>query len=119
MKTTMTKRRSRRSKLDTHAHLVGRIPDREVAAMAGISPDGVRMYRQRHKIPAYSTYKRSLKAPPKRQARPEVRHAFKVLAGGRTYVVLAPDVVAAARQAQAAGTVERIEPLEMVVGRAA
>jgi len=121
MSKTMTKRRSRRSKLDAHVHLVGRIPDREVAAMAGISPDGVRMYRQRHKIPAYSTYKRSLKAPTRAPTQPRVvtgeLHAFQVVVGGRVCVVVAPDVVAAARRVseRGIGTVARIENLGSVL----
>jgi len=104
-----TKQRYRRSKLDEHAHLVGRIPDREVASMAGMTPDGVRMYRQRHKIPAYSSFKRSLKEPVRAPVRVPARprmvagelQAFRVEVRGaaEVQVVLAPDVVAAARAA--------------------
>ena len=42
----------RKSKLDPYAHLIGKLPDREVAEMANTTPDGVRMYRLRHNIPA-------------------------------------------------------------------
>ncbi len=51
--------RRRRSKLDPYVHLLGKLPDREVAAMAGMTPDGVRMYRQRHNIPAARSHRRA------------------------------------------------------------
>ena len=51
--------RRRRSKLDPYVHLVGKLSDREVASMAGITPDGVRMYRQRHNIPAERSLRRA------------------------------------------------------------
>lgn len=44
--------RRRRSKLEAYEHLVGRMADKEVAQLAGMTPDGVRMYRQRHGIGA-------------------------------------------------------------------
>lgn len=47
--------RKRRSKLEPYRHLVGKLSDREVASMAGITADGVRMYRQRHDIPPAQT----------------------------------------------------------------
>jgi len=112
-----SKQRYRRSKLDAYAHLVGRIPDREVASMAGITPDGVRMYRQRHKIPAYSNFKRTLKAPARKPApasKPSPARtksasntaAFSVSVrnsdGEQQFIVLASDIVAAARSAAAA-----------------
>ena len=53
-KTEGKQKRFRKSKLDPYAHLIGKMPDKEVAAMAGTTPDGVRMYRLRHGIPAVS-----------------------------------------------------------------
>ncbi len=69
-------KRFRKSKLDPYAHLIGKMPDKEVAAMAGTTPDGVRMYRLRHGIPAVShTRGRPRKvdapAPKKTKAAPE------------------------------------------------
>lgn len=42
----------RASKLDGFLHLVGRLPDREVAERAGMTTENVRMYRQRRGIAA-------------------------------------------------------------------
>lgn len=42
----------RSSKLDGYMDLVGTLPDREVAAMAGVTPENVRAFRRRHDIPA-------------------------------------------------------------------
>ena len=103
------KRRFRRSKLDQYAHLVGKIPDREVAAMAGITPDGVRMYRQRHAIPSVSAYRKmSRDTPvPKRMTAPrgDRSHAFNVCIRRddqeQNYVVLSSDIVEATRMAMA------------------
>ena len=120
---TASKRRFRRSKLDGYAHLVGRVPDREVAAMAGITPDGVRMYRQRHKIPAYSSFKRSLAdtdaAPGGRpDAAPPVQAAFTVSVreGGseQMFVVVASDIVSAARRAAGAAAILTLELLSLI-----
>jgi transcriptional regulator with XRE-family HTH domain len=43
-------RRARRSKIDPFHDEVGKIPDRELAEKAGVSVEGVRMYRKRHSI---------------------------------------------------------------------
>ena len=45
-------RKSKPSRLDALAHLLGTLPDREVALQAGVSPENVRMYRQRRGISA-------------------------------------------------------------------
>lgn len=42
----------RSSKLDHYMDLVGTLPDREVATMAGVTPENVRAFRRRHDIPA-------------------------------------------------------------------
>lgn len=44
--------RAKASRLESFAHLLGRLPDREVALQAGVSPENVRMYRQRRGIVA-------------------------------------------------------------------
>lgn len=46
------KRKERKSALDPFKHLLGQIPDRQVADMAGVSPENVRAYRKRRGIPA-------------------------------------------------------------------
>ena len=40
------------SKLDAHRDVIGKLTDREVAALAGVSRDVVRDYRKRHNIPS-------------------------------------------------------------------
>ncbi len=45
-------RRPRKSKLDAHTDIVGVLPDKEVAARAGVTPENVRTYRVRRGIPA-------------------------------------------------------------------
>ena len=42
----------RPSKLDGHLDIVGELPDRDVAAIAGVTAENVRMYRVRRQIPA-------------------------------------------------------------------
>jgi hypothetical protein len=42
--------RGRRSALDPYAHLLGTLPDREIAEMAGVSAENVRAYRVRRGI---------------------------------------------------------------------
>jgi hypothetical protein len=97
-----TKRRKRRSKLDPYKHLLGRVSDREVARLAGMTPDGVRMYRQRHAIPAASTRKRGQRAKGVQDIQSSGQHGFlaTVKSGTeeREYVVLAEDLALAAGQ---------------------
>lgn len=47
---------ARKSKLDPYRALIGTVPDRDVGLLAGVSPDGVRMYRSRNGIPSYSDF---------------------------------------------------------------
>ena len=112
----MAPRKKRRSKLDPYLNQVGKVPDREIAEQAGVSPDAVRMFRQRHKIPSYRTYLKTHGTP---KAAP-VSHAPKKVqkaAGGQRaflltlknakqeseWVILANDIVDAASQAEASG----------------
>jgi hypothetical protein len=44
--------RPRKSKLDDHLDIVGKLSDREVAAIAGVTTENVRMYRVRRNIAA-------------------------------------------------------------------
>lgn len=52
MATNKTKNTSRKSKLDSCVHLIGTLPDKEVAEQAGVTAENVRTYRIRRAIPA-------------------------------------------------------------------
>jgi hypothetical protein len=52
MATTDTKTTPRKSKLDSCAHMIGTLPDKEVAEKAGVTAENVRTYRIRRSIPA-------------------------------------------------------------------
>ena len=95
------KERRRRSKLDPYVHLVGKLSDREVATMAGMTPDGVRMYRQRHNIaPA-----RSRQKPNQLGGRPSTSGLGGYLVtvcdsqGTQEWILLASDLAEAAEKA--------------------
>ena len=45
-------RRSRRSKIDPFRDQVGKVPDTEIATLAEVTPEAVRMYRRKHHIAA-------------------------------------------------------------------
>ncbi|MBN1335106.1 MAG: hypothetical protein JXB39_04040 [Deltaproteobacteria bacterium] len=47
-----TERKPRRSKLDAFADRIGVLPDAEVAALAGVTPASVALWRRRHDVPA-------------------------------------------------------------------
>ncbi len=116
----MAPRKKRRSKLDPFHSQIGKVPDREIAALAEVSPDAVRMYRQRHKIPSVRAYTKSLENKPATSA-PKTKKQRKSLTatqpdGSRAFlltvkkakqesqwVVLASDIVHAASQAEASG----------------
>lgn len=68
----------RQSKLDPFLDLVGKIPDAEVAVQAGVTPENVRAFRNRHGIAAYyrlPTVEGEPPAPPRRGRPPKVRPA--------------------------------------------
>ncbi len=48
----MTTRRFRKSKLDAYIDIVGVKPDKQVAELAGVTPENVRTFRARRNIPA-------------------------------------------------------------------
>jgi len=116
------KTQARRSKLDPYLHMVGKVPDREVAERAGMTPDGVRMYRQRHGIPSFRSMKKRLTIvqPPRANQQGE-RTAFRVLieddGATEACVLVASDIADAARVAQerAGGTVVGLEYLGRVL----
>ena len=94
-----TKRRNRPSKLDPYKQLLGRVSDREVARLAGVTPDAVRMYRQRHAIPAVSKRKNQGEAAVQ-NIQSSGRHGFLATVKNkeeeREYVVMAEDLTLAA-----------------------
>jgi len=84
----------RRSKLDPFYDDLGKVPDAEIAAKAGVTPENVRAYRSRHGIEANYRRKRRRKAPAK-VAAPVVAAAVE------TPVVTAPVVEAPVAEAPA------------------
>jgi hypothetical protein len=48
----MTTRKRRRSKVDPFVDQLGKVPDTEIAKLAGVTPENVRAYRKRRGIPA-------------------------------------------------------------------
>lgn len=104
-------RKPRASQLDPFRAELGHQPDREVAEKAGVSPENVRSYRKRHGIPAFwrgegkAPSSAAAGAPGAAPAAPPVgaRTAFavsvQVEAELLEYVVLAADIVGAARDA--------------------
>lgn len=119
---TPSTRRPRHSRIDPYAHLLGKVPDTEVARLAGVSSPAVTGYRLRRGIPASG--RRSLAQPelatPTRSpsagvvpapeptpaapgvSQPVERRAFQVDLRGPdgtelTLLVVADDLVGAAR----------------------
>lgn len=131
----------RRSALDPHIGLIGKLSDAEVAALAGVTPENVRAFRNRHGIAA--SYRGGSAAPAEAPARaaaaPAVAPASAVAApmakaapvaaaapagaatdawslrssSGAVYVVLAAGFVAAATEA--AARLAGVEPHASVV----
>jgi hypothetical protein len=121
--------RRRISKLDPYLELLGKVPDAQVAAKAGVTLENVRAYRLRHSIPATwrkegepsaAAPKRGRGRPPgptrRESARPrnnaggQQGYSIHVLVGTTTheYLVIAADISSAADQAQA--TIRRRHP---------
>lgn len=114
----MAARRKRRSKLDPFLAQIGKSPDRELAVLAGVSADAVRMYRQRHKIASFRAYSKQLAAlparptpasdslPPRPAQRGGAQRAFllrvKTAKKETEWVILASTIADAATQAEAA-----------------
>jgi hypothetical protein len=61
--------------LDVYAHLVGAVPDSEVAAMAKMSVEGVRLYRKARGIPSSFEVKAGAAAPEAAVSKPAVARA--------------------------------------------
>lgn len=105
---------SRPSRLDPYRHLLGEVPDRELADMAGVSAENVRSYRVRRGIPARwrgdTEAPRAGSGPAQRRpagtapAASGPRHAYRVVAetedGPQEYVTFGTDMTEAARAAR-------------------
>jgi hypothetical protein len=91
----------RQSRLDPYLDLVGKVPDAEVAQKAGVTPENVRAFRNRHGIAAYyrlPTVEGEPSAPPRRGRPPKARVAAPAAA--------APAPVAAPESPKLTGGVE-------------
>ncbi len=103
-------RKRRASALDPYQDRLGRIPDRRVAELAGVSAENVRAYRKRHGIPAYWRGDGAAKAPsggaPAKPAARATRKATKRSeASGRRYAYkVSADVQGTTREYVAFGT---------------
>ena len=113
----MAPKRKRRSKLDPYRAQIGKVADREIAEQAGVSPDAVRMFRQRHKIPSLRAFRKSQGNSLKNEVQADAaspsgqtgvtsggQKAFLLrLKGAKTeteWVILASNIVDAAAQAE-------------------
>ncbi len=118
-------RGQRRSRIDPHAHLLGKVPDRVVAEQAGVSLNAVRNYRVKRGIAAagrraptevvavlsesmeIAAVPPALESTPARLDHFATKSAWRVtweLAGHESHaIIVAQDLVHAARQAEAAG----------------
>lgn len=94
----------RASRLDAFANVIGRVPDRDVAGRAGMTPENVRMYRRRRGIAA--SWRVEAPAPedvsaPRRRGRqpapPGETRVERALAGVASIVGTLPDAEVAAR----------------------
>jgi len=108
------------SRIDPFRELLGRVPDVEVAALAGVTRAAVRNYRSRRNILSNAENRRrsEVVASPRSSAKSpaEGTVAFRVcLVNGQTGVILAESVVEAARRARAAGLkvslIQRVGPV--------
>lgn len=115
--------RGRRSALDAFVDRLGKLPDAEIARLAGVTAENVRTYRQRRNIPAEwqgasaAPGPVEVAAPAPVRARPAAPPASSGIAyvisvetdeGARTYALVAPDITAAA--AEAAARIARRHP---------
>ena len=105
----------RPSRLDVLAHLVGAIPDSEVAAMAKMSVEGVRLYRKARNIPSSFEAKGNAVAEPPAAVKPPVSPALVEVVAQKVEAkvvvreaVVAPVAVVAAPAAPVAAETARV-----------
>ena len=105
----------RRSKLARYRDQMGKVVDREIAEMAGVTTSAVTNYRKRHNIKAAVGRGRPRRRP--EAAAPARRrgtlYGYRVLIGKDAYVVVARNITEAAKKATASrrGVVKQIELL--------
>ena len=117
-----------RSAIAPFADQLGAVPDAEIAALAGVSVNAVRNYRNRRGIKllrrstkaakvAKKTPKASRPGRPSKKATRKAasRQAWRVQLAGSSVIVVAKDLVGAARKAQGAGAVIGLELLGAVL----
>lgn len=107
--------RPRASRLEPFAHMLGDVPDRELAQRAGVTPENVRSYRKRRGIPARWRGEGASAGQETEGSAPSPRSAGRSSSAGggfafrvttnvdgttKDYVVFGPDMVAAAAEAQ-------------------
>lgn len=85
--------RGRRSALDPYTHLLGTVPDQEIANLAGVTPENVRTYRQRRGIAAGWATEPAEGGPPEMAAWVVT---LEVGTASYRYAILAPDIGTAA-----------------------
>lgn len=121
-----------RSAIAPYADHLGQVPDSEIAALAGVSENAVRNYRNRRGISAPPRMPSSASATPApKKARPAApkaapavaavavragAQAWRVQLDGRSVIVVGDSAVEAATKASAAGTVTSMELLGEVLG---
>ena len=103
------KPRRRKSKLDPFVELLGKVPDAEVAELAGVTSENVRAFRRRHSIDAdwrsdagaRPSAVRGAAAPQPAAAQAGSPQAYSVSAAGleSDYVIVAANLVEAAMRA--------------------
>lgn len=113
------RRRARQSAIDAHVHLLGTMPDAEVAELAGVSGNAVRAYRVRRGIPSWRSTGGARQAEPTPTPVPStsVGHvAWRVeFTDGQSAVVVASSLAAAAGRAELAGSVASITRIGAVL----
>ncbi len=88
----------RRSKLLPFLDQLGKVPDVEIAAMAGVTAENVRAYRRRHNIPkTWKAEAPAASAPVEGEAQ---GFAVRVAGESTEYFVVAADIVEAAQKAR-------------------
>ena len=97
--------RKRRTRLAPYADLLGRLPDAEVAARAGVTAENVRSYRRRHNIPA--AWREAPSAAPRANTGLQA-WAVLVKDDGQEHIVFAHNLAAATDAATTAIGAERV-----------
>ncbi len=115
-----TRAEAHRGRLAPYRHLIGKLVDREVAELAGVSTSAVTNHRRRHGIPPARRPRGAavLHVPSAGSEGPVPGRAYRVSIGGRDYVIVAADILEAARLAVESGRGE-VTRIEMLAAAAA